>query len=53
MQGLPSLIVMVVRLPLIYRKREEKDDNKNDKPLENLLVVDDDQIYLMVSNKVF
>jgi DNA-binding NtrC family response regulator len=33
---------MVVRLPLVYRKREDKDDNKNDKPLANLLVVDDD-----------
>jgi DNA-binding NtrC family response regulator len=33
---------MVVRLPLVYRKREEKDENKNDKPLANLLVVDDD-----------
>jgi CheY-like chemotaxis protein len=42
MQGLPSLIVMIVRLPLVYRKREEKDENKNDKPLANLLVVDDD-----------
>jgi DNA-binding NtrC family response regulator len=42
MQGLPSLIVMVVRLPLVYRKREEKDENKNDKPLANILVVDDD-----------
>jgi DNA-binding NtrC family response regulator len=42
MQGLPSPIVMVVRLPLVYRKREDKDDNKNDKPLANLLVVDDD-----------
>jgi DNA-binding NtrC family response regulator len=42
MQGLPSPIVMVVRLPLVYRKREEKEDNKNDKPLANLLVVDDD-----------
>ncbi len=33
---------MVVRLPLVYRKREDKEDNKNDKPLANLLVVDDD-----------
>ncbi len=43
MEGLPSPIVMVVRLPLAYRKRgEDKDDNKNNKPLANLLVVDDD-----------
>ena len=42
MQGLPSLIVMVVGLPLSYKKHGEKDDNKNDKPLANLLVVDDD-----------
>jgi len=42
MQGLPSLIVMVVRLSLSYKKREEKEDNNNDKPLANLLVVDDD-----------
>ena len=34
---------MVVGLLLSYKKREdEKDDNKNDKPLANLLVVDDD-----------
>lgn len=42
MQGLPSLIVMVVGLPLSYKKQDEKDDNINDKPLANLLVVDDD-----------
>ena len=42
MQGLPSLIVMVVGLPLSYKKQDEKNDNKNDKPLANLLVVDDD-----------
>jgi DNA-binding NtrC family response regulator len=42
MQGLPSLIVMVVRLLLLYKKQDEKDENKNDKPLANLLVVDDD-----------
>lgn len=42
MQGLPSLIVMVVRLPLSYKKQDEKDVNKNDKALANLLVVDDD-----------
>lgn len=42
MQGLPSLIVIVVGLPLSYKKQDEKDDNKNDKPLANLLVVDDD-----------
>ena len=43
MQGLPSLIVMVVGLPLSYKKRkDEKENNINDKPLANLLVVDDD-----------
>jgi DNA-binding NtrC family response regulator len=42
MQGLPSLIVMVVGLPLLHKKQDEKEDNKNDKPLANLLVVDDD-----------
>jgi DNA-binding NtrC family response regulator len=33
---------MVVELPLSYKKLDEKEDNKNDKPLANLLVVDDD-----------
>src|SRR5919112_428317 len=33
---------MVVGLPLSYKKQYEKEDNKNDKPLANLLVVDDD-----------
>ena len=33
---------MVVRLSLSYKKREEKEGNNNDKPLANLLVVDDD-----------
>ncbi len=33
---------MVVGLPLSYKKQNEKEDNKNDKPLANLLVVDDD-----------
>ena len=42
MQGLPSRIVMVAGLPLSYKKQDEKEDNKNDKPLANLLVVDDD-----------
>ena len=42
MQGLPSLIVMVVRLSLSHKKIDERDDNKNGKPLANLLVVDDD-----------
>ena len=42
MQALPSLIVMVVGLPLSNKKLEEKEDNKNDKPLANLLIVDDD-----------
>ena len=42
MQGLPSLIVMVVRLLLSYKKQGEKEGNKSGKPLANLLVVDDD-----------
>ncbi|MDQ3903661.1 MAG: response regulator [Thermoproteota archaeon] len=43
MQGLPSPIVMVVGLPLSYKKHDEKEgNNKNDKPLANILVVDDD-----------
>jgi DNA-binding NtrC family response regulator len=33
---------MVVGLSLSYKKQDEKEDNKNDKPLANLLVVDDD-----------
>ncbi len=33
---------MVVRLSLSNKKQEKKDDNKNGKPLANLLVVDDD-----------
>jgi DNA-binding NtrC family response regulator len=33
---------MVVRLPLSYKKQDEKEGDKNDKPLANLLVVDDD-----------
>jgi DNA-binding NtrC family response regulator len=41
-QGLPSLIVLVVRLPLSNKKQGEKENNKNDKALANLLVVDDD-----------
>ena len=41
MQGLSSLTVMVAGVPLSYKKQDEK-DNKNDKPLANLLVVDDD-----------
>jgi CheY-like chemotaxis protein len=31
-----------VRLPLSYKKQNEKEDNKNEKPLAKLLVVDDD-----------
>ena len=31
-----------MRLPLSYKKQDEKEDNKNDKPLARLLVVDDD-----------
>ena len=31
-----------MRLPLSYKKHEIKDENKNDKPLARLLVVDDD-----------
>ncbi len=42
MQGLASLPAVVVRLLLSHKKREDKDDNKNDKPRANLLVVDDD-----------
>ncbi len=42
MQGLASLPAVVVRLLLSCKKREDKDDNKEDKPLANLLVVDDD-----------
>jgi DNA-binding NtrC family response regulator len=42
MQGLPSLIVMVVGSLLSYRKQDEKEGNKSGKPLANLLVVDDD-----------
>jgi DNA-binding NtrC family response regulator len=38
---LPSLPV-VVRLPLSYKRRDAKDDNKDDKQLSKLLVVDDD-----------
>jgi ActR/RegA family two-component response regulator len=33
---------MVVGSPLSYKKQYEKEDSKNDKPLANLLVVDDD-----------
>jgi DNA-binding NtrC family response regulator len=40
-QGLP-LLAVVVRLPLANKKWDEKNDNKDDKPLGNLLVVDDD-----------
>jgi DNA-binding NtrC family response regulator len=43
MQELPSTIVMVVGLLLSYKKQDEKVDNKIDKPLANLLVIDDDQ----------
>jgi DNA-binding NtrC family response regulator len=39
---LPSLPVVVVRLPLLYRRRDGKDDNRQDKSLAKLLVVDDD-----------
>ena len=42
MQGLASLLAVVVRLPLSDKKQEDKDDNKYDKPLANLLIVDDD-----------
>jgi DNA-binding NtrC family response regulator len=41
-QGLASLLAVVVRLFLPDKKRKDKDDNKEDKPLANLLVVDDD-----------
>jgi PleD family two-component response regulator len=33
---------MVVGLLLSFKKQDEKEDNINDKPLANLLVVDDD-----------
>jgi DNA-binding response OmpR family regulator len=33
---------MVVELSLSYKKQDEKENNRNDKPLANLLVVDDD-----------
>ena len=41
---LPSRIEIAVRLPLISKKRDEqnKNNNKNGKPLARLLVVDDD-----------
>ena len=42
MQGLASLLAVVVRLPLSDKKWDDKYDNKDDKPLANLLVVDDD-----------
>jgi hypothetical protein len=41
-QGLPSLTVIVVRLPLSYKEPDEGGNNKDDKPHANLLVVDDD-----------
>ncbi len=41
MQGLP-LLAVEVRLPLSDKKWDDKYDNKDDKPLANLLVVDDD-----------
>ena len=41
MQELPPLPV-VVRPPLPYKELDAKGDNKDDKPLANLLVVDDD-----------
>ncbi len=41
MQELPSLPV-VVRPPLPYKELDGKGDNKDEKPLANLLVVDDD-----------
>jgi DNA-binding NtrC family response regulator len=33
---------MVVRLSVSNKKQNEKEDNKNDKPFANLLIVDDD-----------
>ncbi len=42
MQGLPSLIVMVVGLLLSHKKQDEDEGNKSGKPLANLLVLDDD-----------
>ncbi len=34
---------MVVGAGLSNKKRDEKENNRNDKPLANLLIVDDDQ----------
>jgi CheY-like chemotaxis protein len=43
MQGLQSLTVLAaVRLPMLDKERDERQDNKNDKPLAKLLIVDDD-----------
>ena len=41
MQELPSLPV-VVRPPLSHKELDGKGDNKDNKPIANLLVVDDD-----------
>ena len=72
MQGLASLSAVEVRLPLPYKRLDEKDtssnknenheglnhnrskeDNKDDKPLANLLIVDDDQDIVHVLKQGF
>ena len=42
MQGLSSLTVKVGRLALSYKELDGKEDNKDDIPQANILVVDDD-----------
>jgi two-component system, cell cycle response regulator CpdR len=42
-----------VRLPLSYKKQNEKEDNKNEKPLARLLVVDDDSDIAHVIKRSF
>jgi DNA-binding NtrC family response regulator len=44
---------MVVELSLSYKKQDEKENNKNDKPLANLLVVDDDSDIVHVLKQGF
>lgn len=42
-----------MRLPLSYKKQNEKEDNKNEKPLARLLVVDDDSDIAHVIKRSF
>lgn len=42
-----------MRLPLSYKKQNEKEDNKNEKPLAKLLVVDDDSDIAHVIKRSF